>query len=323
MNNYIRPLPDLGTDRMCVIEIHLPRQVSLYIIGVYLPYQGCTLAKFQDEITILEELLIQFHATSKVLIIGDTNSHMGLTYSRSWGSNSYNGNLFENLICRNNMVITDLLNDASGPNYTFQRNGKYSYIDHSAITFDTLGLVRKTEILSDTVMNVSDHLPIKISLDIPTVENNQIVHNKKIAWSKMSREEIKNKYQIPLDNKVKDLFEDFGINSNEILAGKLICNNELDLNRFIQCFTEQIRAIGDTLPTSKFNKSVKPYWDDILNQLKNDKKETRQSWVSLGKPREADNPNYEAYKEAKRNFRKALRRKKFEYDLSLQKKAGF
>ena len=132
----------------------------------------------------------------------------------------------------------------------------------------------------------------------------------------MSREEIKNRYQIPLDNKVKDLLEDFGINSNEILAGKLICNNELDLDRFIRCFTEQIRAIGDRLPTSKFNKSVKPYWDDILNQLKNDKKETRHSWVSSGKPREADNPNYEAYKEAKRNFRKALRRKKFEYDVS-------
>ena len=48
INNNVVQRPDLGTDRICVINIKLPGCIDIWVIGVYLPYQGCKIASFVD-----------------------------------------------------------------------------------------------------------------------------------------------------------------------------------------------------------------------------------------------------------------------------------
>ena len=62
---------------------------------------------------------------------------------------------------RLNMIVTDLLPETGGPNYTFNRNNCYSYVDHCAVSNDIIGLVHYTTVMPESVLNSSDHLAIK------------------------------------------------------------------------------------------------------------------------------------------------------------------
>ena len=135
LSKYAVPMPQLGTDRICVLHVVIPGVIDLYVIGVYLPYQGCKIASFTEELTVLEDLIVQFNATSTVLVLGDINAHIRINQYRSWGKNSLNGNLYYRAMCRNDMAITDLMAGTLGPNYSFNRNTSYSYVDHCTVQY--------------------------------------------------------------------------------------------------------------------------------------------------------------------------------------------
>ena len=48
LSSNVRPLPELGSDRMCAIEIILPNNARLYVISVYLPHQSCYIYDFKE-----------------------------------------------------------------------------------------------------------------------------------------------------------------------------------------------------------------------------------------------------------------------------------
>ena len=73
---------------------------------------------------------------------------------------------------------------------------------------------------------------------------------------------------------------------------------------------------GRQLPHTKFSKTLKPYWDQSLKYLNQDKKTARRNWERAGKPRDPDNPIWVAYKQSKREFRKEQRRKVYQYEQS-------
>ena len=63
-------------------------------------------------------------------------------------------------------------------------------------------------------------------------------------------------------------------------------------------------ASDDHLPSSKkFNKHLKPYWDQSLKDLHKVMREKRKMWISDGRPRGISFSSYRQYKESKRIFR--------------------
>ena len=77
LSNSIKPLPNLGSDRMCVVEIILPDSTKLYVISVYLPHQTCQIADFKQDLGILENVIANCHNDGIVLAIKVTNAHLG------------------------------------------------------------------------------------------------------------------------------------------------------------------------------------------------------------------------------------------------------
>ena len=304
INNYVVQRPDLGTDRMCVINMKMPGCIDMWVIGVYLPYQGCKIASFVNELTVLEELIIRLNSTGTVLILGDINAHIGLRSVRSWGTSTYTGKLFESCMNRNNMTIADLLPGATGPNYTFNRNDLFSYVDHCVISKCSIGLVLKTEVLEDA-LNVSDHLAIRISINInipkPTRPLNAF---HRVAWTKLTPGEIDERYTLPLEIRVQNLLVSFNLDPCLIREGSYVPGerNDIDLNRFVQCFTEQLRNASSELPLIRFNKSAKPFWNEDIKSLKQAAIVTHKSWVDADRPRDPENPLYINYKAAKKLF---------------------
>ena len=62
-------------------------------------------------------------------------------------------------------------------------------------------------------------------------------------------------------------------------------------------------------------KSLKPYWDSTLTELNRQSKQARLQWINAGKPRNATDPIYIQYKDAKRMFRAQQRRCVTQYEI--------
>ena len=82
MNNYVVQRPDLGSDRICVIQVKIPSCIDIVVIGVYLPYYGCKIASFTEELSIVENIIVQFNSTHSILLLGDINAHICLNSYR-------------------------------------------------------------------------------------------------------------------------------------------------------------------------------------------------------------------------------------------------
>lgn len=319
ISNYVAPLPELGSDRICVIRIKVPNSIDLYVIGVYLPYQGCKIASFREELSILENLIIQFNSVSTVLVLGDINAHFSTNTFRSWGSSTYTGRLYERAMDRCGMVVTDMLQGTLGPNYTFNRNDLFSYVDHCSISLHAIGLVVRTEVLADSVINTSDHLAIRIVMNAKLPSPKLDAIKPRIKWSKLTPEEISDGYAVPLEIAIQNLLFDFELNPLDILEQNYDFDASLlDLNRFVQRLTEQIRNAGDRLPKSKFNPSTKPFWDDILQELKISKINARKAWIEAGEPKDPNNSIFKNHKDSKKIFQKLYDQKEYAYECKKQ-----
>ena len=91
--------------------------------------------------------------------------------------------------------------------------------------------------------------------------------------------------------------------------------NDIDLDRFVQCLTEQMRNAGSKLPMIQFNKSAKPFWNENIKSLKQSAINTHRTWVEADKPRDPENSIYRDYKAAKKIFQKNYDQAEIDYEV--------
>ena len=318
LNCCIEPMPNIGSDRICVVKLKT-KSKEVYIIGTYLPYDGCQIANFSDQIEILGNILTNELNGKNVILMGDWNCQFGTDYiihgfSRARGKSYRNSRLMFDVITRCDMNVVDMGDMGSGPTYTFfaQRAGTFikSYIDHCAVSVDLLNDVELCEVLDDHVENISDHLPINLRVRIDDGyhiygENN----NQQVGWYKATPEEIKQLYTIPLDEKV----DEWMIRNNISFDDVSICNGN-NINDFVHELCNIVGNTSDNLPQVKFSKALKPYWTETLSKLSKENKKARSDWVRAGRPRDHENTYYIEYKDAKRKFRKEIRKCTYLYE---------
>ena len=80
LSNNVRALYNDGTDRMCVLQVKLNDDLTVYVIAVYLPHQSCTISDFNHEPNALRTMICEYSAKGSVLVIGDMNVHLGSEY---------------------------------------------------------------------------------------------------------------------------------------------------------------------------------------------------------------------------------------------------
>ena len=166
------------------------------------------------------------------------------------------------------LIAADMSDIATGPCYTFLRNGiGTSYIDHCLVSKKLMNHVKSCGIIDEHYLNSSDHLAVAISIhtDIRQDENESISRNKRlsrVAWSRVTQEEIKVKYTCPVSKDIKVLRKTYGISSDSCLLRRM------DIDRFINDLIRILLRRSGGLPKVKFKKCLKPYWS---NQLKADR----------------------------------------------------
>ena len=108
---------------------------------------------------------------------------------------------------------------------------------------------------------------------------------------------------------VADAFEQLNINDPMLSDTSSIENTLTDLTNLLQLCANRC------IPKVKFKKHLEPYWKQGLKLCMHDKSRyQRKIWISQGRPRDSQNTYYRAYKHAKRDFRRELRRRAHEYE---------
>ena len=141
---------------------------------------------------------------------------------------------------------------------------------------------------------MSDHLPIICSLHLPGelhhVDSTDKVPS--IAWNKAV-----------LNGSILDY--SFAVSHNLWTLDMKQTDIETYYSKIVSAVTDAAR---DTLPTLKFKRHLKPYWNDNLSTLHRNMIQTRDSWIADNRPRRMTHETYKNYKHSKNNFRSELRK---------------
>ena len=304
---------ECSSDRMCCIEvIGACKGKSLFVIGIYLPHQSCKITSFDSEIAVLSELVARYRHEGELVIIGDTNCHYGPEYgNRCWGKTTSNAKKLMRVVNACNMKVVDLEGSGcSGRNITFEMEAVgRSYIDHCIVSDGAECLLTSCEVISDDIMNLSDHVPIVASIALYVeargAKNDEPV-NRYIEWHRMSAKQIREVYRQPLESEVELLLKDLEKRGEDIT---------MQIDRGFDRLVECIMRISVKLPQGKAFKSYqKPYWNKSLSKMAKENKSTWRQWVVRGRPRGNDIV-FTKLKECKRAFRNAQREAEIAYEV--------
>ena len=306
-----------NSDRICAIEVlGAIYGRSLFVFNVYLPHQQCKISSFVDQVNILEESINKCKLNGEVVVIGDTNCHFGADVGdRFYGVSTKNAKHLLHAMNNCDLELYDHSNNqCKGPCYSFHVAGVgTSYIDHCFVSPLTAGCITKCEVHEDCILNTSDHLPISITIrdcyeDTSDDINTSKPNTSKIAWSKLSSQEIAQKYSEPLSNQLDtiDSFIDGICKASPEHGPQLI-------DEAVEQLVEAISTTCQHLPRSRFNPKLKPYWSQTLNLYSKEKNKAWNAWRKSGAKR--DDEHFREYKEAKNLFRCALKTAEKEYEM--------
>ena len=320
INNRITKLPEMGSDRICVVKLKMSARMNCYVVAVYLPHQSCRIASFADEVNELEKVIIECLKDGQILIIGDENVQISREYGhRGALTPSRHAEILMRMFLKYNITCYDI-EYAHGPTYTYEKAGTRTYLDHAFVSEGLLEHVNDCEVLEDTVQNVSDHLPISISLSVNIpVAKPSVDIRRRVAWDKIPISEMDTKYTVPLENEVSKLIQKVDLKLSHSDDGDVIVSRkedtDYDLIEILRSLSCTVNTLSAMLPQIQFNKALKSFWDPNLKALSKDGKAVRKEWIAAGKPLDDDNEIRQRYKKAKADFQRERRKTELEYEV--------
>ena len=172
-------------------------------------------------------------------------------------------------------------------------------------------------VLSDTIENTSDHLPIQVTIRCSGLARLSMDNTGKCRpdWDKLQHKDSANVYSGCLAGKLHLVgakhFGDFRPNDSCIIENHCI-------DSFVHDITSAVlEASDETVPTKVFRECLKPYWTNKLSELARSKKQTLKEWREAGEPRGKENVIWQKYKTCKKDFRRAQRKALSDYELKI------
>ena len=158
-------------------------------------------------------------------------------------------------------------------------------------------------------LNVSDHLPVCLSIDItmfpskPSNTNSPTYETPKYKWRNYTRGEIHHAYTKPLRSELSRKMYDYSIINEHCY---------LEQEQIDTCIADITKVILSTTDTNiakhSFKKWQKPFWSPNLQECAKFKKRAYSAWVCAGKPCYPLNSTRLHYKEIKARLRRLIRR---------------
>ena len=274
---------------------------KILLLNVYLPCSNRdNLPQFQFYLAKINDL-IESHDSPFVLATGDFNADLTSHRNHLFGSELLN-------FCKDEgLVISDQihLNNTAQP-YTFVSNhGTTSWLDHVVSSFCGHALIKDISILGDKIS--SDHLPLKISLDIAvskTLQSHPTKPAVKVNWESVTEEDIIT-YK---ENTISHLSK-VHLNHNLILCDDIKCTDVSHTAAIDNMYREITDALKDSseflLKQTKYKHNQIPGWNDLVKDAHHKARTSYLFWRSNGSLRHG--VIYQEMKTSRAQFKLALR----------------
>ena len=300
-------------DRLGFIQVCSNGIVKLNVLGVYLPYWNNTkdqLELYCETLDKMQSLMDTYCGTAPLLILGDMNTslpHTSLLY-QNWCKktpfNSYSVILY-NFIVDNNLYVVNFMYDQN-VNFTYQKGGKVSYIDHVLASVHLDDNIKQCSIQSDDANNVSDHyaMSVRLLLSLESAQTMDIPCNctKEEVYPRMNwrNELLIKRYNQNIKCGLKSLYlED---------TSNIKTTNEAE--HYVEQLSEKLcstihNACRDSIINQKSHRenyrTSKKWWSVHCSEARKRNKFWFSIWRECGRPPSGE--VYLCYKEAKNIFR--------------------
>lgn len=300
----------IPSDRiMCVsVNDNAGKSVQL-IFNVYMPFYNSQISQtelYTETIDILQCSIDQYGNVAPVQILGDFNVKLpqyDVSKSKTWfRTNGFNRHslIMHDFLLSNNLYIADqCFKQRNEFTYFSHKRNVFTWIDHIAISSQSLSNVQSCEICDMDCLNTSDHLPVRLVLKIRGSDS--YLHKHKvheyarappIKWEKI----CKQKYITCVQEKLDSLPH---VSPHE--------HDPKVIDEYMESFAKVLidsAYCASNIP--KFHFRPKPYWCPELSKLRDKKRFWWRIWNDCHRPRKG--AVYECYKGAKKLFRKFCRR---------------
>ena len=326
LSNRVRVMLDLCSDRFCVIQFITDSKQKLYFISMYLPHQTCKIDSFLLALQELRRICETCLLDGEIICLGDSNCNLSSMYGiRGCGITTGNAKLFASLMKQINMTIVDLTNLCTGERTTWTSDDglRHSYIDHICVSKKLIPFVEKCCVLPDSITNVSDHVPVSISLKLSVKQGPDPIIRHVVAWGKASQEDKNSLYCVPLEKDLKCVMENCDILlDNFDRSEEIIVPGCCDFNLVSDVLTKIVMSMlwhSSHLPLIEYNKHSKPYWNKKLEDLANCKDKALKEWSIESGVKSNDVLSFNVLRNAKKSFKKEHNKCMRNYDVNSMK----
>ena len=305
---------EVDDERICAIKLLSGGRVVLTIIGAYMPHCDGSAARAGMYSETLEkiQLIIDNIDPSPVMFVGDMNAplprqhHLPKQWYKRHPFNRHSLLLYD-FICNNELYCCNI-DFNQKVNYTYSKNGHTSYIDHVFMSKFASGMVNNCQILSDLANNVSDHFPLKSSINIgientkvSAIQTNPVNKYPSLNWSKIN---LCNQYKENIGNLADGLIN---IPPREIDSRAEATQHVNNMcNNITSAMHNAVKAVNNECNERYKGKYRKKHWWDGNCLLARDRQRFwHRLWVSCDRPREGH--IYDSYKLAKNTYRNTCR----------------
>ena len=308
ISSIIRPKNNYQHKRVTVIEID-SAVGSIIVINCYMPFFNVNDPTSQTDIyaeTIgFIDHVINDNREASIILMGDMNCDF---YT---GTNQFSL-LLKNLVDEHGLHCTfdSMTNFDPHTSYTRSnvKQGSYSLLDYIFISKNLIPYIVDVDIM-DSGDVLSDHIPIRLSLDVDLSVKKCITESlpSVVNWRSLNDTIRKNYEKI-----MEDCLDNISI--PHIVHGGNCCDDVDHIRQIENYYVEIVKCIHTSdlqLPRCKPT-LTKGYWTDELSSLKHDSIVAHDYWKLNGSPRFG--PIFDAKKHAHYKYKLCLKKCKSEVD---------
>ena len=282
------------------------------LFGLYLPYNDNSkdcMDLYLDTLDKLQCLIDDNSSDTPILVLGDMNTPLPNTTSipRNWFRNrpySRRSAVLYDFVLNNEMCVANFMNKQV-INYTYFKGNTISYIDHIFVPIYISSMIRNCVILHNSPDNVSDHMAISMTLDLPI--KNPITERKSESQSKCVPDFPKPMWQDRnyLNRYVHHLNEKF---NTVCWSSANLDNINIDNARsYVNDLHDSIRnAIHEATRncseefSKKKSKHGKQWWTGDCTKARERNRLFFHIWKSVGRPK--DGVTYDCYRASRKAY---------------------
>ena len=289
------PVNSIQSDRIVAIQLPLKDSVSLSIIGVYLPSTDHPASEYSDYLIDLESTISSLQACGPTLIAGDFNAHLGhLGCKRNNDSPNEAGHMLFDVIDRCDLYVPSQSALAKGERYTYAQGPHRTTVDYCLLDSGCAHLTDDCTTLMPAALNLSDHLPIVITLNVNTIQGSCHDAMLRLNWQLAEK---------------RGNVCDYAMAVSSFLSGVMARPIPSDSESLEREISEVCCFLHDTalqlIPAKGRKKRKFFYHDDALQQKCKNSKAVWRRWANEGRPRSGQ--TYESLKSAKCEVKHQLR----------------